>query len=229
MGEEETPPQTGELGAEIPSRFYLAKEGQRHGPFSLEEAKKRLQEALFGADDLAWYPGSPGWKRIAEIPWLAEAVVLETPPPAPAKAAGGPPPGVKLASRLSRFAAGVLDLALVSIAARLAEPDLGSDPAVSNFLFLFYLTMLLLLLWVYSTVAESSSYQATLGKWLLGLKVINTKGDRLSLGQAAMRSLGKLLSLVLVGLGFIPILFTPNRQGLPDWLARSYVVEEKRP
>jgi uncharacterized RDD family membrane protein YckC len=225
MGEEEAPPEAAYPGQEAPSRFYLAREGQRHGPFSLEEAKEQLKRAFFTAEDLAWYPGAPGWKRVAEIPWLAEAAVTETPPEPPKTRPAGPPPGVVVAKLVPRLAAGILDLLLVSMAARFTEPDLDGGAGVSDFLFFFYLVSLVILYWAYHTLAESSPYQATLGKWLAGLKVVNEKGDRLSPGQAGLRSLLKIFSLVPLGLGLLPILFSQHRRGLADIFAKTYVAK----
>jgi uncharacterized RDD family membrane protein YckC len=51
---------------------------------------------------------------------------------------------------------------------------------------------LLLVIWIaYGALLESSSWQATIGKRITGLRVYNSAGGRLSLGQAASRCLVK--------------------------------------
>lgn len=68
-------------------------------------------------------------------------------------------------------------------------------------------------------------YRATIGKKILGIKVVSTGGDTLSLGQIIKReTIGKLLSGLFFGIGFLMVIFTKDRQGLHDKLAKTYVV-----
>jgi len=41
--------------------------------------------------------------------------------------------------------------------------------------------------WIYFSVLESSSWQASIGKKALGLKVVDKNGDRISFGRATGR------------------------------------------
>ena len=63
----------------------------------------------------------------------------------------------------------------------------------------------------------------TPGKWLMGLVVVQTNGERLKLGRALLRWLGYWLSGILF-LGFLWILLDSRRQGFHDKLARTLVV-----
>ena len=65
----------------------------------------------------------------------------------------------------------------------------------------------------------------TLGKTMLGLKVVDRTGSPLSTGQAILRYLGYLISAALFSLGFIWIAFDQKRQGWHDKIAGTYVVE----
>jgi len=71
---------------------------------------------------------------------------------------------------------------------------------------------------------ESSEYQGTLGKIALGLKVTDLKGARITPATAAIRHIGKFVSAIIVGIGFIMIAFTEKKQGLHDILAGTLVV-----
>ena len=73
--------------------------------------------------------------------------------------------------------------------------------------------------WIaYCTVLESSRAQATIGRRLIGLRVYNAQGSRLTLTQAAGRNLVK--DGPFIELGFIP-----NGQLLAlAWLAVHLVV-----
>lgn len=77
---------------------------------------------------------------------------------------------------------------------------------------------------VYFTAFESSPLQASPGKWLLGLRVTDLDGRRISLLRASGRYLGKGLSAVLLLLGFVMIAFHRRKQGLHDVLARTLVL-----
>jgi uncharacterized RDD family membrane protein YckC len=79
---------------------------------------------------------------------------------------------------------------------------------------------------IYFPLFEASKFQATPGKLALNLKVINDLGERISYGQAYGRYFAKILSGIILYIGFIMIAFTENKQGLHDLLASSYVVKK---
>ena len=72
---------------------------------------------------------------------------------------------------------------------------------------------------------ESSEYQATLGKMLLGLKVTDLKGRRISFLRATGRHFGKILSGLILGIGFFMIAFTKKKQGLHDIITECLVLK----
>jgi uncharacterized RDD family membrane protein YckC len=65
----------------------------------------------------------------------------------------------------------------------------------------------------------------TMGKMVLGLRVVGSDGQPLSAGRALLRYLGYLVSGLLLSLGFLWIVFDRKRQGWHDKMAASYVVE----
>lgn len=77
---------------------------------------------------------------------------------------------------------------------------------------------------IYYVVMESSKYQATLGKMLFGLQVVDIHGNRLSLARAAGRNFGKIISFVLLYFGFFMAGWTRQKQGLHDKMAGCLVV-----
>jgi uncharacterized RDD family membrane protein YckC len=64
----------------------------------------------------------------------------------------------------------------------------------------------------------------TLGKTLLGIKVIGKDGSPLSVGKALLRYIGYIVSAVLWSLGFLWVAFDRMRQGWHDKIAGTYVV-----
>jgi uncharacterized RDD family membrane protein YckC len=58
----------------------------------------------------------------------------------------------------------------------------------------------------------------------VGLSVADYSGQRLSLKSSFIRNFGKLISLSILGLGFLWILFNKERQGWHDKMAKTLVV-----
>ena len=78
--------------------------------------------------------------------------------------------------------------------------------------------------WIYSATLESSKLQATLGKMALNIKVTDIEGRRISFARATGRFFGKLLSKLILFIGYLVQPFTARRQALHDMLAGTLVV-----
>ena len=88
---------------------------------------------------------------------------------------------------------------------------------------LVYLLTIVATPFVYPAVGWRSG--ATPAMRVLGLRVVDARGgDRLSWGQALLRTAGWWWSLLTCGAGFIPALADAWRRGLPDRMASSLVV-----
>jgi uncharacterized RDD family membrane protein YckC len=61
---------------------------------------------------------------------------------------------------------------------------------------------------------------------LLRVRVRGPDGGRLSVGRSLVRFVGLVVAIVPMFAGFIPVLFTDRRRGLPDFLAGTTVVYE---
>lgn len=79
--------------------------------------------------------------------------------------------------------------------------------------------------WGYFAGLESSARQATIGKGALGLAVTDTDGRRISFLRATGRYFAKILSALILGIGFIMIAFTARKQGLHDMIASTLVLQ----
>jgi len=79
--------------------------------------------------------------------------------------------------------------------------------------------------WLYYAFSESSDWQATPGKKMLGLRVTNLELQPISFGRATGRYFGKFLSgLLPFAIGYIMAGFTEKRQALHDMLAGCLVL-----
>jgi len=77
--------------------------------------------------------------------------------------------------------------------------------------------------WLYEALMESSSYQATLGKMIFGMKVTDLSGKRISFARATGRHFAKIISVLTLFIGFIIVGFTERKQGLHDMIAGTLV------
>jgi uncharacterized RDD family membrane protein YckC len=77
--------------------------------------------------------------------------------------------------------------------------------------------------WIYEAAMESSSRQATLGKMALGLKVADEQGRRISFARATGRYFAKIISGMILLIGYIMAGFTARKQALHDMIAGTLV------
>jgi uncharacterized RDD family membrane protein YckC len=125
-----------------------------------------------------------------------------------------------------RFAAYAIDYVLVfagsaALAVAASDTEFGSGPQLSVLVLVGY--------FFYCTLLESSSWQATVGKRALGLKVTNRRGERIGFGRAAMRFAAKLLSGLTLCLGYLLFFVTKRRQALHDLIAGTLVARDAAP
>lgn len=78
--------------------------------------------------------------------------------------------------------------------------------------------------WLYEALLTASSWQGTIGKRVLRLKVTDEAGNRISFGRSTGRFFAKILSYVTLWIGFIMVAFTDKKRGLHDILAGTVVV-----
>jgi uncharacterized RDD family membrane protein YckC len=64
----------------------------------------------------------------------------------------------------------------------------------------------------------------TLGKYIMGLRIVRTNGERLKFRNAVVRFFGVFLSALMLYLGYIIVLFDNRRQAIHDKLAGTIVV-----
>ena len=69
---------------------------------------------------------------------------------------------------------------------------------------------------------------ATVGKWATGLRIERQSGERLGFGHATLRhTVGYLVSLLTLGLGFLLAAFDAEGRALHDRIAGTVVVRER--
>jgi uncharacterized RDD family membrane protein YckC len=79
---------------------------------------------------------------------------------------------------------------------------------------------------VYYVTLDASAKQGTWGKQIVGLKVTDLGGRRISVGRAIGRFLARYLTICTCGIGYLLPLFTTNRQSLHDLICGCIVLNK---
>ncbi|WP_419883667.1 RDD family protein [Peribacillus sp. B-H-3] len=105
-----------------------------------------------------------------------------------------------------------------------ALSDSDSAAIIIGMIILFLITFITVTL--YFSWMHSSKWQATLGKKIVGLKVTDLQGNRISF----WRAFGRLFAMYLSGIfyiGYIMAAFTEKKQSLHDLIAGTVVVKSR--
>jgi uncharacterized RDD family membrane protein YckC len=112
-----------------------------------------------------------------------------------------------------RAAAALVDSIVVSVPVFLLQRTFGPYGALA------YLAA-----WLYFPLMESSPSQGTLGKIVFSLIVTDTSFRRISFGRALGRHAAKILSALILYLGFVMVGLTSQKRGLHDYIAGTVVL-----
>lgn len=147
------------------------------------------------------------------------------------------PSYVEYAGFWLRFVASIIDGFIVGIVGgvigrffgRTFLPSMGAGNFSINAFMgaLIRLSMIIMVLkWLYFALMESSNLQGTLGKMVLGLAVTDLDGNPISFGRATGRFFGKIVSGLILDIGYIMAGFTEQKQALHDMMAGCLVVRK---
>ena len=82
-------------------------------------------------------------------------------------------------------------------------------------------------IWIlYYSFMESSKFQASVGKLALGIIVTDMNGNKLDFSKAFVRNICKLISSMIMFIGYIMAGFTEKKQALHDMIASTLVVNK---
>jgi len=130
-----------------------------------------------------------------------------------------------------RFAAYIIDSIILAFATNAIKWEifrsLGSDVYSSNGIAPYVWQILFLIFsWCYFAGMESSPLKATIGKLAVGIFVSDLNGERVSFGKASGRFFGKLISGLLIGIGFIIAGTSTKKQALHDSMSDCLVLSK---
>jgi uncharacterized RDD family membrane protein YckC len=122
-----------------------------------------------------------------------------------------------------RLAAAVLDGIIIIFISFFALSRFG----FFGFGFLNIMFPFPLVYWLYYWLFTGLKGQ-TLGKMAVGIKVVDETGAMPGLGVAALREIpGKIISTIVICVGFLWIIWDERKQGLHDKIAKTCVIRVK--
>lgn len=78
---------------------------------------------------------------------------------------------------------------------------------------------------IYFVVLPCTNWQATIGKLVVGAKIVDGEGERLSFWRSVGRYFAQFISGIILCIGFIMIAFSAEKRGLHDHICNTYVLE----
>ena len=91
---------------------------------------------------------------------------------------------------------------------------------------IIFTPLVLIITWCYYSGMESSPFQATLGKLLVGIYVTDLEENRITFGKATGRFFAKIISGLILTIGYWLAGFTEKKQALHDMLSGCLVLKK---
>jgi len=196
--------------------YLLVINGKPEGPFSLAQ----LKALNIRPGDFVKTAGMDDYKEAHEIAALRELLGFSRQPVIPQY----------FGSFDQRLLASVLDWLFVSglcILIAFFITLVVKDKEARVAMAISLLVVIPLIKFVYHVAMECSARQATFGKRILGIKVCDMQGERISVGRAIGRNLAKIFSVLTLFIGYLFSFFNKQQQCLHDMVAETLVIKDR--
>lgn len=208
-------------------QIFLSRNGQRIGPYPVEEVNRQIAAGHLSPSDLGWSEASPGWKPLLSFAGVIMPGGASSSPVSIAIATPTHWEAREYAGFWIRAVALVADAILLGLVWLATEAfiyrwveegnhDLARNANIARVAFSV----------LYFPIAWATA-RASLGQRMCKLRVIDgLTNTRISFARAIGRLLAMILSGALAGIGFMMAAFTERKRGLHDMLADTCVVKE---
>jgi uncharacterized RDD family membrane protein YckC len=211
--------------------YHVAQNGTQLGVLSEQDIVNRLASGQLSSNDLFWTDGMADWQPLGTK--FQSPVSLSAPSTAASiNPYAAPTSNVLKASnsRLGehpgfwrRFGAYFIDYIVGWVCGVIITLGMGFIGAATKIddgvVGLGAVLSALIVTWLYNALMDSSATQGTLGKMALGIIVTDMNGDRIGFGKATGRFFGKMISSLILGIGYLMCIWTENKQCLHDMMA----------
>lgn len=214
-------------------QWYYLKDGKTEGPVPEDALKGLFKSGLLPEDTPVWSEGMAEWKKASMTELFSSESKTIPPIPAFSQRYGG-----FWIRALALLIDNILLTTAIWIITSLFIPFifmiLAVDPeglteedllAGAGGAYCVYLLLGQSLHWLYYSILESSKWQATIGKKVLGLRVTDEEGRRITFLRATGRYFAKWLSALIFGVGFMMAGWSQKKQALHDRIAKTLVIK----
>lgn len=197
-------------------KYTIVVNGKPEGPYSLEELKGLAIKPL----TFVRKPGMDDYKEAHEFEELRELFGFRRQQTAPQY----------FASFDQRLLASVIDyffIVLAYIVLILLSFIFVGGKAERISVFVAGLPAIPIAKFIYSSFAEASVKQATIGKRLLDIKVTDMIGNRIDLGTSFGRNFAKAFSVLPLFFGYLYSFLNKKQQCLHDVIVQTLVIKQR--
>lgn len=117
---------------------------------------------------------------------------------------------------LKRMYAALIDLAIIGFPYLII---------INSYINVYFFALFTIGVLCYFTILPATNFQGTIGKFILGLKIVDEKEKKITIFRSLLRLLSQFLSSYLF-IGYLMITWTKRKRGLHDYIARTYVIQK---
>lgn len=118
-----------------------------------------------------------------------------------------------------RLAATLIDVLVIGIPASILQVGLIFATGSNSMMYVVELAAVALVIYL------DGIKGGTPGKLILGMRIVNEKGKYIGIPMAILRYIGKILSGIILLIGYLMIAWDKRKQGLHDKIAKTFVVK----
>jgi uncharacterized RDD family membrane protein YckC len=228
-------------------QWFYGQQGTQRGPVDFQALRAMATSGQLQPADLVWREGMTDWSPASSIEGLFAAIAptgyapTTYAPPGYAAPVGGPIPMSYYTPNVDQIYVGFwwrvlayfIDYIITNVVmfivglfigfaigiagggSKSAEDVAGAVAGLIG----------IVLSWLYFALMESSAAQGTLGKLAIGVRVTDLEGQRIGFGRATGRYFSKILSALILCVGFMMVGWTERKQGLHDQIASTLVLK----
>lgn len=214
-------------------------DGREYGPVDLDELQEWIRDGRVGRSTLIWRDDLASWNPAARYAEIAGEIQ---------SLPGGevqPPQNFELVGFWPRLGAYLMDMLLLSVVFAIisipwrdqiqqAQKEMFSASFGIDMDKTIQVLMRLGIIWTVQSLLSMTYYVcmngklgASVGKLIIGARIVNLDGSPIGFGRAFLRYCYEVLSYIPVGIGYLMIGFREDRRGLHDLLAKTQVIYKR--
>jgi uncharacterized RDD family membrane protein YckC len=208
----------------------IGADGREYGPVSLAELKTWIHDGRLVGQTHVWRSDQTTWLPAAQYQELQPEIGQVFSSPAPAADVESEPVGFWM-----RVVAYVIDYILLNAIFYLiwgpSSFNFQPPPNINSYADLMPILMPLLKQMIVGMIVQmiyyvgmNGQFGATVGKLVIGARIVRLDGSRIGFGLAFLRWLATILSGLTCGIGYLIVAFREDKRALHDLIVGTQVI-----